>query len=165
MLKITIEGDERLEIKEPKYIDVSLESPKVWGDVKKQVEELCVLKPEWSKKDYGIYDYRLNKKTGKEIADNTPIIKDITVVVRTNYINFEWDGTILKGYNGEEPKGKIIIPTKATEVECFINCYKLTAVSLIGCENLTKLDLSYTFLTNINLTSCKSLEHLNLYRT
>ena len=29
MLKVAIEGDERLEIKEPKYIDVSLESPKV----------------------------------------------------------------------------------------------------------------------------------------
>ena len=47
MLKVAIEGDERLEIKEP---NVLLESPKVWGDVKKQVEELCVLKPEWSKK-------------------------------------------------------------------------------------------------------------------
>ncbi|MGP1414657.1 MAG: hypothetical protein ACTTJ6_01805 [Treponema sp.] len=162
MLKVTIEGDERLEIKEPKYINVSLENPKVWGDVKKQVEELCVLKPEWSKKDYGIYDYRLNKWAGREIDASTPITKDITVVVRTNYVNFEWDGTILKKYNGEKPKGTIIIPTKAAEALCLAFCENVTAVSLAGCKSLTKLDLSYTSIVNIDLTPCKKLHWLNL---
>lgn len=53
-IRIRIKGDERLEIKEPKYIDVPIDTSKKWSDVKKQVEELCILKHEWNTRLWNI---------------------------------------------------------------------------------------------------------------
>ena len=157
-IRIKIKGDERLEIKEPRYIDVLFEDIKTWADIEKQVEELCILKSEWDTKNYGIYDFKLNNEKGEKLISNSPIEKAITVYVRTNYVNFKWNGTILKGYNGVAPRGKIIIPSKTTKIS--LSEGAITDIDLSTASNLNTLEIFENNITNLDLSSCKNLKSL-----
>ena len=48
--------------------------------------------------------------------NNTPIIKEMKLFAITNYIKFKMQETKLLGYNGGEPRGRIIIDNKVIEV-------------------------------------------------
>ena len=186
MARITIKGDERLEIKKA-VLNVSLETSKTWHDIKQEVETSCVLKSKWADYEYAIYDWRMDDEKGEEIIDSTPITKDMTVYARTNYLPFKWDGTVIEGYNLWGPRGRIIIPRKVTGLNDthFNDCNELTAmdfsgcaelkeikvhgnfenvkeVNLTGCVNLQVLELSAKNITDLDLTPCVNLEELEL---
>ena len=142
-----------------------------WKDLRMKAEKKCSLTPEWSKKDYEIYDWRLNDEKGVALLADTPITEDITVYARTNYKNFDWDGTVLKGYTGAEPRGKIIIPTDTTEIKetVFAFCNDVTELSLMGCSKLKKLywislpmPFFHSHIKKIDLIDCTALKTLAL---
>ena len=115
-INITVNiGDERIE----SYTGPELSNKKPgvkWSDIKPS-DETIKLKPEWQGGDYGLYEWRLNDENGQKIDDDYTFTKDTTVYAVTNYLKFKTEtenGELCisenKGYTGEAPRGKIIIP-------------------------------------------------------
>ena len=159
-IRINVEGDERLGITNPIYVDVSSFDGITWKDVKKQMEEKTVFKAEWSKDDYGIYDWK--KEDDSLIDDNTAVTDGMKVYARTNYKRFKWDEnkpTELIGYEGGKPRGKIIFPAKTTKIwqKPFKDCPEITDADITECNELSSLDLRGTGIREIDLTVCPKL--------
>jgi len=160
--RITVKGDERIDSSL-----IEIEPDKTWNHIKTQIESNVSLKAEWNNGDYEIYEWRLGGETGEKISNDYPIDKHLTVYAVTNYAKFNIDGTKIKltsdgkGYTGEKPKGKIIIPDGITEIEdatspsngAFKNCTEISSVkfpqtlttigwfAFLGCTGLTSISL------------------------
>ena len=190
--QITVKGDERTAISEDNIIQIPLSENKTWQDIQGDVANKVILKPEWPNGDYKIYEWRLDDENGTKLTDDYQIKSHITVYAVTNYAKFNIiDNKIKltaegKGYTGEAPKGKIIIPDEITEIEdatspgngAFKDCTEISSVffpeshtkigydAFYGCTGLTSLDLSgCTSLTTIRANAfqgCKGLTSLDL---
>ena len=161
--RVTIEGDERVKVAEPQYIDVPIGSNKTIGEIRSEIEAKVSLKAGWQAEDYCFYDWRMGGEKGEEMLDATQITEDITVYARTNYKRFKLSGTILEGYEGEKPRGRIFIP-KTVEIikeKAFNDCDGLKAVDLSGCTELKEIEwiafYNCTSLENIDLSPCSKL--------
>ena len=161
--RVNIKGDERVEISEPKYIDVSIGSSKKLEDIKDEIKQKVSLKFGWSNEYYEFYDWRMDGEEGEKVDYNTQIIDDMTIYVRTNYTKFKLIGAELQGYNGEQPKGRIILPKEVEVIKlgCFQGCYNLTNVDLSPCSNLNEIESSAFFnctkLKSVNLKNCNKI--------
>lgn len=165
-VKIHIKGDERVTILGDDFIDVDILLPKTFKDVETKIKAKLNLKPEWSNGDYDIFDWKLNNENGQLILQNTPIKEDITVFARTNYTKFDIEGSTIKGYKGEKPRGRIIIPKEITKVggdswSPFYDCRELISVDLSLCRELTRLDLSNTGITSIDVSKNTELKSVS----
>jgi len=166
-----ISGDERLNINNVQ-IHLPYDGVKTWSDVKAKVAEQISLKAEWDKDDYEIYDYRWESYEGEEIKDDTLLKSVMRVYPRSNYSKFNWiENTIIVGFTGKKPKGKIIIPAKTTVLkkngfdynnEAFYECYELESVDFSGCTALEKIGynsfINCRALKNVSLKGCTSLK-------
>lgn len=163
-VRITIAGDERLKVKQPAFLELSLDESVVWGDVKQRVQKMCSLKPGWTSSSYALYDWRVHDENGDELVEDTPITEDVTVYARSNYTGFKWDGNAIVGYSGQEPRGKIIIPIKTKEIRqgAFAECTQITDVSLRGCSELRKVEWEVLSLSDI-LKDIKKTKTLKNY--
>ncbi len=161
--RVTIEGDERVKVAEPQYIDVPIGSNKKIEDIKAEIIAKASLASGWSSEDYTFYDWRMDGEEGEEMLDSTPIIDDIVVYARTNYKKFKLSGTRLNGYGGEKPRGRIFIPKEIIEIEhdSFNECKDLTAVDLSACSKLKKIgQRAFTGcrkLKSVDLSGCSEL--------
>jgi len=178
ILKINIKGDERVKITEPNYITVSSKTHKTWKDIKNEVNTKVSLKPEWSNEYYEIYDWKLGNDKGESLLNDNSLFDEFTVYARSNYTKFAWEDsekTVLKGYEGEKPKGNIIVPTKTIKVEtgAFDNCDELTAVDFSMCTELTHVGSFITFsaflkckkLKKADFTGCTKIGVINLSKS
>ncbi|MGP1521364.1 MAG: leucine-rich repeat domain-containing protein, partial [Treponema sp.] len=155
--RVTIEGDERVKVAEPQYMDVPIGSNKKIEDIKAEIIAKASLASGWLSEDYTFYDWRIGGEKGEEMQDATQITEDITVYARTNYKRFKLWGTTLEGYEGGKPRGRIFIPktVKIIENEVFKECDGLKAVDLSGCSELIEIAGSA-------FSGCSSLESIDL---
>ena len=161
-IRITLKGDERIEVKEPGYIDVSIASPKTFRDIKDEIHTKIDLAYGW-RSDYGFYDWRIGGEKGDEMLNSTQIKDDITLYARTNYGRFDISITTLNGYEGEKPRGRIFIPENIEIIgeKAFRNCDGLTAVDFSGCSGLKRIEASDHYAGGA-FSSCDSLESIDL---
>ena len=162
LIQINIYGDERLDVTSP--IEFSAFDGITWENVKAKVEKNVVFKSDWSNGDYEIYDWKT--EDGSLIRDNTSVIDEMKVYIRTNYAKFKWDEnkpTELIDYEGEKPRGKIIIPAKTTKMKSkiFKDCSEITDVDIAECEDIIQLDLRGTGIREIDLTVCPKLKYFH----
>ena len=178
IVTITVKGDERTDISSGAFIKVDY--AKTWQDIKSQAQGKVDLKVEWQGGDYAIYEWRLDGETGEKLTDDYKVKTDITVYAVTNYAKFNISNNKIsltsegRGYTGDSPRGKIIIPENITEIEngtwssgngkgAFSGCSGLTsAVNLSSCTSLTSIGSSAfrgcSGLTSaVNLSSCTNL--------
>ncbi|UTC64040.1 leucine-rich repeat domain-containing protein [Treponema sp. OMZ 788] len=162
---VTIKGDERTEITDNTF-KATLSPIQTWNAIAAQVKAKVNLKPEWQGGDYEVYEWRLGGEAGTKLGGEEPINKHFTVYAVTNYAKFNIEGTKIKGYKGNRPKGKIIIPDSTTEIEkqAFSYCEGLTDVDFSGCTNLTQIGYS-TFencknLTDVDFSGCTNLTQI-----
>ena len=173
-------------------IEIDLAPVKTWQNIQGDVADKVILKTEWQGGDYKIYEWRLGGETGEKISNDYPINKHLTVYAVTNYAKFNLDSTETKieltsdgkGYTGDKPKGKIIIPDEITEIEgtdywnrgAFYGCAEITSVQLpqslttIGsrafydCTGLTSISLpaNLTEIGSRAFQDCTGLTSLDL---
>ena len=143
-LSITLHGDERIDEVASGYIDIA--KGKTWAQVKTQMEAALILKSVWQGGDYGTYQWKLNDENGIPLDDTYTFTDDTTVYAVTNYLKFKTDGTALTGYNGERPRGRIILSGTITDIyeSAFKDCTGITAVDFSACTNLMIID-KYAF--------------------
>ena len=173
--KVMIEGDERVKVSEPKYIEVSADEVKTIGDIKTEIlAKASINESEWSTEDYCFFDWRIGGEHGQEMLDSMQITDDMVVYARTNYKKFKLQGDatngyVVRGYEGEKPRGRIFIPKDTLTI--WLRCFE-------KCEDLTTVDFSYagdrfgtgkfggilssafngcTSLTSVNLTGCSEI--------
>ena len=141
---IALHGDERIDEAASGYIDIA--KGKTWAQVKTQMEAALILKSVWQGGDYGAYQWKLNDENGISLDDNYTFTDDTTVYAVTNYLKFKTDGTALTGYNGERPRGRIILDGTITDIyeSAFKDCTGITAVDFSACTNLMIID-EYAF--------------------
>jgi leucine-rich repeat protein len=163
--RITVKGDERTAILSD-HIEIDLAPAKTWHDIQGDVANKVILKPEWPGYYYEVYEWRLDDENGTKLTDDYQIKSHITVYAVTNYAKFNIIDNKIKltsygrGYTGDKPKGKIIIPDGITEIEdgqtgnegAFKHCTEITSVQFP--QSLTKIGSSAFFgtcLTSISL--------------
>ena len=168
-IRVTITGDERIEVAEPKYIEIS--EGKTFVDIKAKILEKTSLKSEWSSEYYEFYDWRVNGEDGNEILDTTQITENMAIYARTNYKKFKTskmpdDRIKLEGYDVEKPRGRIFLPKEINMVDtsAFENCVDLTAVDFSPCKNI--IEVRYKVfkgcknLKKVNLTGCSKFKSI-----
>ena len=138
------------------------------------------------KTNFSAVDYRKIFEMAKEgdeikdkgaVTDESSVTDGMNLYPRSNYVEFRWgysqdsEENHIKGYYGEKPRGKIIIPTKTTVMHNFVfyECTELTAVDLTGCSALTKIGRDAfeecKALKEVNLTVCSKVTDIDLSRT
>ena len=166
--EVYINGDERLDIVNDVKIKVKFTDTNTWKTIKAQVEAQTPLKAEWNNGDYGIYEWRENDENGRLLDDDTPITQGMKLFAITNYIKFNIKETKLVGYNGGEPRGKIIIGKEVKEIgkEAFKDCRLITHVDFSRCENLMIIGerafMACNSLTELNLSPCERLLRIEI---
>ena len=164
--KVMVEGDERVKVASPEYINVSIASNKTFGQIKSELMGIVSFADGWSSEDYCIYDWRMNDETGEKIEDSTLITKDIVVYVRTNYKRFRLYGTRLSGCEGGRPRGRIFLPKEIESINenSFNACDGLTTADLSGCVKLKTIgDDSFrgcSKLKDIHISDCSELTEI-----
>ena len=167
-LNVLVSGDERLDIGKDVVLSVQAGISKTWGSIKSQVVAKVPLKAEWSNGQYGIYEWRENDENGRLLDDDTPITQGMKLFAITNYIKFNIKETKLVGYNGGEPRGKIIIGKEVKEIgkEAFKDCRLITHVDFSRCENLMIIGerafMACNSLTELNLSPCERLLRIEI---
>ena len=188
-ITIKIRGDERIDPAFNKDLSDKTPGDIKWSDIKPS-DETINLKPEWQGGDYGFWEWRLNDENGQKIDDDYTFTKDTTVYAVTNYLKFKTEtenGELCisenKGYTGDKPKGKIIIPDGtennpmvAIGKYAFHGCSGLTSISLPasltriegsafeGCSSLTSISLpkGITKIAYDAFKNCSSLKSISL---
>ncbi|MGP1521614.1 MAG: hypothetical protein ACTTIZ_08965 [Treponema sp.] len=162
---IKIKADERLSITGDDFININIFAPKTFKDVEAKIRAKLSLTPEWNNDDYNIFDWKLNDENGELILEDTPITETMTVFARTNYTKFKIEETAIKGYTGEKPRGRIIIPKEITRIWGFRDCEELTSVDLSLCKELTYCNLESTGIASIDISKNTELTTLYLDNT
>lgn len=169
-IRVTLKGDERLKIEGEDYIDIPIGVTKTFGDIKAEVLTKTSLKPEWGA-CYAVYDFKINDEDGKKIVDSTQITSGITIYIRSNYTKFKWNIKngieLLVGYDGDKPKGRIIIPAKTLHLKntTFKDCNEITALDFSECNDIKTLNIPGVGITSIDLSKCTKLINLDLSKT
>ena len=169
-IRIMITGDGRTDLYKC-YIDT--EKNTTWGAIKTQIEtKFTLLKTEWQGGDYGVYVWKLGSEKGTALTDGHPFTEGTTVYAVTNYIKFRMNGTVLEGYDGAEPRGRIIIPDTTTKIkkEAFKNCTALTG-TLVFPRSLKEIEgavfngafQNCTGLTGLDFSACTELTEIGYY--
>ncbi len=134
-LRITIQGDERIAATAlGTTLPVAYNA--TWADIEAAATEKAVLKTEWGTDDYEIYQWRLTDANGKRLETTHVFTDDATVYAVTNYKKDKFkkglDIKTLDGYEGDKPKGAIIIPEEYTAIgpDAFKECSDITNVTL-----------------------------------
>ena len=156
-----IEGDERLTVISP--VNIAFNAGMSWADIKEKMAENVSLKTEWQGGDYELYDWRCENDEGEEITDERIVKNGMKVYPRSNYARFKWsqsEPTACEGYAGKTPKGRIIVPKKTTKISGFLRS-ELTAVDFRACSELVEVDLSWTTMTSIDLSTCPKVKKIN----
>ena len=161
-IRIMITGDGRTDLYKC-YIDT--EKNTTWGAIKTQIEtKFTLLKTEWQGGDYGVYVWKLGSEKGTALTDGHSFSEGATVYAVTNYIKFRMNGTVLEGYDGAKPRGRIIIPDTVTRIEeeAFKGCTGLRGLDFSACTELTEIGygafLSCTDLMgSLDLSACSQL--------
>ena len=176
IIKITITGDERLDLEEPISMNVDLEDGKTWGDVKEDVREKVKLKKDWTgfwgKIDYyDVYQWRIGDVNGEVLRDGDELKKDITVFAVTNYIKFRIQDGVLQGYENEglkgKPRGRIVIPEEIIKIDpfSFPYCKDITGIDFSQCTKLQEIEGSSFFecdrIESIDFSKCPDLKKLD----
>ncbi|QEJ95750.1 leucine-rich repeat protein [Treponema phagedenis] len=186
-IQIKISGDERID-NTSLPAQTAIKGQK-WKDVKTSIEEKVKLSYGWNNGDYHIYQWRLGNENGTLLSDDYKFTTNTTIYAVTNYAKFNLveNGTAIdeyKGYLGEKPRGKIIIPEGVTKINggdrsgAFSGCSGLTSLTLpdgltsigigafVDCSGLTSIDLSAcTKLTSIEwgaFYDCSGLTSIDL---
>ena len=189
---VKIEADERIEIKGEKSIKLPIDSTKTWQDIKEEVKKRLRLKSEWLSlfggQDYGIYEYRLENRKGITLDDNYKIESDITVYAVSNYIklrigkaiiNNEERNNVLSGFDGDIPRGIVVIPKEVEIIDQFafarseitevdfsraVNLKYIENNSFPFCLKLEKIDLAHheNLIQFDGFTQCEALEEVDL---
>ncbi|MGI0529458.1 leucine-rich repeat protein [Treponema socranskii] len=159
-VRITIRGDERVDEEAAGYIDIP--RGKTWGDVKKQIKAKFALKGEWQGGDYGLYRWALDNENGNTISDNHVFTEDTVVYAVTNYLKFEIEGTKLIGYDGAEPRGRIIIDDGVTKIGkgAFFCCTGLTGELKLP-ASLTMIEGTNDYNKKGAFESCTGLQRVD----
>ena len=165
-IRIMITGDERVDPYKS-YIDTAKNI--TWGAIKTQIEAKLTLKTEWQGGDYGAYAWKLGSENGAALTDGHPFSEGTTVYAVTNYTKLRMNGTVLEGYDGAEPRGRIIIPDTTTKIkkEAFKNCTALTG-TLVFPRSLKEIEGEYTHgafqncrgLTGLDFSACNELTEI-----
>ena len=166
-IRIMIMGDERVDPYKS-YIDTAKNT--TWGAIKTQIEAKLALKTEWQGGDYGVYAWKLGSENGEALTEGHTLSEDTTVYAVTNYINFRMNGTVLEGYAGAEPRGRIIIPDDVTEIGAgaFKGCTDLKGM-LVFPRSLKEIKSwdsdngafqNCTGLTGLDLSACTELTEI-----
>lgn len=136
-IRIAIRGDTRVDEAASGYITIP--KGKTWDQIKEQIKTKLTLKAAWQGGDYDVHEWRHNYETGAEIRDTDTFNTDTSVYAVTNYKKFRIEGTVLKGYTGEKPRGSILLPAFVTEIDegAFKDCALITGVNLP--TNLTSI--------------------------
>lgn len=127
MIRLTVAGDERLNIDTPPSIDIRYGSK--WVEVEEKAKKKVSLKNKWQA-DYEVYEWHLTDANGELLNSNNTFTQNTTVYAVTNYNKFKREGSKLTGYTGDRPQGKIIIPDGITEIG---------SAALAGCPEITHL--------------------------
>ena len=168
-IRIMITGDERVDPYKS-YIDTAKNT--TWGAIKTQIEAKLTLKTEWKGGDYDAYAWKLGNEKGAALTDGHPFTEGTTVYAVTNYIKFRMNGTVLEGYDGAEPRGRIIIPDTVTRIkeEAFKDCTALTG-TLVFPRSLKEIEgavfngafQNCTGLTGLDFSACTELTEIGYY--
>lgn len=151
---VNIIGDERVDVCSP--VIVPKGSNIKYGDIKARVSSNLKLKVEWQIGDYDVYEWRLESEEGDLLEDSFVITQNVTLYAITNYTKFNIENEILKGYKGELPRGRIIIPdVKKIEDVSFKDCVGLTYVDASRFQNLTSFGEE-------SFDNCSSLKEVKL---
>ena len=136
-IRIAIRGDTRVDEAASGYITIP--KGKTWDQIKEQIKTKLTLKAAWQGGDYDVHEWRHNYETGAEILDTDTFNTDTSVYAVTNYKKFRIEGTVLKGYTGEKPRGSILLPAFVTKIDegAFKDCALITGVNLP--TNLTSI--------------------------
>ena len=173
-IRIKILGDERIQVTEPQYIDVSIGNNKTFGDIKAEVLTKVSLKPEWPSDNYEIYDWRVSGEEGEKVINSTQITNGMTIYARTNYSRLQItcytpETCKLERIEGDNPRGRIFIHENVVTIknEVFRNCRKLTAVDFSACSKLKEIS-AYLFedcdsLKTVNFRGCSELTKIREY--
>ena len=173
-IRIKILGDERIQVTEPQYIDVSIGNNKTFGDIKAEVFTKVSLKPEWPSDNYEIYDWRVSGEEGEKVINSTQITNGMTIYARTNYSRLQItcytpETCKLERIEGDNPRGRIFIHENVVTIknEVFRNCRKLTAVDFSACSKLKEIS-AYLFedcdsLKTVNFRGCSELTKIREY--
>ena len=173
-VRIRILGDERIEVTEPQYIDVSIGNNKTFGDIEAEVRTKVSRKPVWSSNNYQIYDWRVSGEEGNEVTNSTQITQDMTIYARTNYSKLQVtcytpETCKLERIEGDNPRGRIFIHKNVATIknEVFKNCRKLTAVDFSACSKLKEISASLfedcDSLKTVNFRGCSELTKIREY--
>jgi len=165
-IRIMITGDERVDPYKS-YIDTAKNT--TWGAIKTQIETKLTLKTEWRGGNYGAYAWKLGSENGAVLTDGHPFAEGATVYAVTNYTKFRMNGTVLEGYDGAKPRGRIIIPDTVTRIkeEAFKDCTALTG-TLVFPRSLKEIEGEYTHgafqncrgLTGLDFSACNELTEI-----
>ena len=168
-IRIMITGDERVDPYKS-YIDTAKNT--TWGAIKTQIETKLTLKTEWRGGNYGAYAWKLGSENGAVLTDGHPFTEGATVYAVTNYIKFRMNGTVLEGYDGAKPRGRIIIPDTVTRIkeEAFKDCTALTG-TLVFPRSLKEIEgavFNGAFqncirLTGLDFSACTELTEIGYY--
>ena len=133
---VNIIGDERVDVCSP--VIVPKDSNTKYEDIKAKVASSLKLKNEWQTGDYDVYEWRLESEEGDLLDNSFVITQNINLYAITNYTKFNIENEVLKGYKGELPKGRIIIPdVNKIEDASFKDCIGLTLVDASRSKHLT----------------------------
>ena len=168
-IRIMITGDERVDPYKS-YIDTAKNT--TWGAIKTQIETKLTLKTAWRGGNYGVYAWKLGSENGAVLTDGHPFAEGATVYAVTNYIKFRMNGTVLEGYDGAKPRGRIIIPDTVTRIkeEAFKDCTALTG-TLVFPRSLKEIEgavFNGAFqncirLTGLDFSACTELTEIGYY--
>nr|WP_180486808.1 leucine-rich repeat protein [Treponema socranskii] len=168
-IRIMITGDERVDPYKS-YIDTAKNT--TWGAIKTQIETKLTLKTEWRGGNYGAYAWKLGNENGAALTDGHPFTEGATVYAVTNYIKLRMNGTVLEGYDGAKPRGRIIIPDTVTRIkeEAFKDCTALTG-TLVFPRSLKEIEgavFNGAFqncirLTGLDFSACTELTEIGYY--
>ena len=168
-IRIMITGDERVDPYKS-YIDTAKNI--TWGAIKTQIEAKLTLKTEWQGGDYGAYAWKLGNENGAALTDGHPFTEGTTVYAVTNYTKLRMNGTVLEGYDGAKPRGRIIIPDTVTEIasRAFWHCTDLTGTLVFprGLKEIKSAVSGGAFqncirLTGLDFSACTELTEIGYY--
>ena len=175
---VGVQGDERINLQQP------IEKPygTAWSSIKAEIERniqpSADWKDDWNKGDYAFYEWRLDNENGKKISDDYRFTDNTIVYAVSNYAKWKIASNELLGYDGDKPRGKIIIPegVKSIGDSTFSECDSLTTIEIpagvtsigtgafSGCTSLESIEIpaSVESIRDFTFEGCTSLASITI---